>query len=269
GLRLAALAALALCGAHEARRLLRGEVEVSSRDSTLSTPLEHEPAQWKVWTSGGFKGQPAEPIQHTRSSTSCRWAPLLPPPTPGLPRPSNASICLRSSDDLLCNAILREGYWSECADLPALHAWSTAKHAGGGMFVDVGANIGACSLHMLLSSDAAVVAFEPGANNLFFASSSFLRLSKSLPQVRNRLHLYPLGTGDTNSSASLFSAVGNAGHSVIGQQPKLYAPQGHEKAQPIILRTLDDVLWPRSQRGRRPHPIALLKLDVEGYAARF
>ena len=52
---------------------------------------------------------------------------------------------------------------------------------------------------------------------------------------------------------------------MIGHQPALFAPLGHEKAQPILVRALDDILWPRDERSRPPQPIALLKLDVEGY----
>ncbi|KAL1526809.1 hypothetical protein AB1Y20_015502 [Prymnesium parvum] len=256
---LAALTLLALCcNASDTRRLFRKRV-ASDAVPERAAPLDAE-REWKVWNSTA----PAV-IPHPAASTRCRWTTLTPPPTPTLPPPTNGSICLRATDDLLCDAILRDHYWSECADLPALYALSASGAASGGLFLDVGANIGACSMHMLLSSEAPVVAFEPGANNLFYATSSFLRLGESLPEALGRLTLYPLAVGSSNSSSSLFSAIGNAGHSVIGQQPTLYAPRGHEKAQPIIVRTLDDVLWPRSERARPPQPIALMKLDVEGY----
>lgn len=270
GILLFGLTLLALSCANETRRLLRrrtgtdSAAEIAAKLLEPSSPLNYEENVWRVWSTTNRNGQPVNPIRHTVSTTKCRWAPLVPPPTPGLSLPDNGTICLRDSEDLLCDAIRRDHYWSECADLPALYALSESSTVTGGLFLDVGANVGACSMHMLLSSNALVLAFEPGADNLFYASSSFLKLSESNPDVHSRLSLYPLAAGSTNSTSKLFSAVGNAGHSVIDHTPPLYAPRGHERAQQIVVRALDEVLWPRAERGHPPHPIALLKLDVEG-----
>lgn len=138
------------------------------------------------------------------------------------------------------------------------------------LFVDVGANVGACSLHMLMTTDADIVAFEPGGDNLHYASRTLLRLATDvLPEARRRLLLVRAGAGAREQEhASLHQAVGNAGHAVIGHKPTQYAPLGHIPAQEVVLRRLDDVLWPRdAERLERPRPpsIALVKLDVEGF----
>jgi len=179
--------------------------------------------------------------------------------------PANASICLRLNDDLLCNAVLAHGHWPECADLPELYR---RARADGGIVVDAGANIGACTLHMLLTTDAHVLAFEPGADNLFYFSSSLMQLREFFTNAEQHLQLYPLAVGAANVSDELHATIGNAGHSVIGQRPALYAPRGHKPPQAIVVRTMDDVLWPRSQRSLLPPTVSLLKLDVEGYECK-
>jgi len=235
---------------------LLGRSRRTAEADAWALPLTQE-AGWEVWN---WQGPLGAGTAHT-----CSWTPLLPPATRGLPSPTNASICLRSADDLLCNAVRQYGHWPECADLPELYH-HTAQ--GGGLVVDAGANIGSCSLHMLLATDAQIASFEPGAENLFYASSSLLRLVPLLEGVRHRLQLYPLALGSANHTELLHAAVGNAGHSVVGQRPTQYAPQGHEQPQSILVRQLDDVLWPASQRSQPPPAIALLKLDVEGYECK-
>ena len=306
-----------------------------------------EPPLWRAWPHNDVIRAPGR---------FCRWARFTPPATPGLEPPLNGSICLRNESDLLCDEVRRRGYWPECADLPAMYeraAQSIAAEAlrrprsampGPPLFVDAGANVGACTLHMLLSTSAKVVSFEPSGSNLFYASSSFLRmrkqiLSRSGPAAAassssidhvgavaasaegqqqqqqqqhqptastavdatagsasdggaegiagaagtagaegagdlwddpaSRLRLFPIALGAANGSSVLYSARGNAGHSVVGLAPVVFAPAGHEMAQTILVRRLDDVLWPEASRAREPPPtVALLKLDVEGFECK-
>jgi len=211
-------------------------------------PLTHEPAVWRVWD---FE-RPFGP------RVPCRWSPLVPPPTPGLRRPWNSSVCLRPAGDLLSDALANDGHWAECDDLPLLYAIGSA-HAGGGQvataILDVGMNLGACTLHLLLATDAQarapaprvaafapaashrwrvppplarasstlprsptqVLSFEPGGGNLAHATSSLLALASHHPEVRSRSHVFPIGLGATNTSFWLHPALGNAGHSVLGR----------------------------------------------------
>jgi FkbM family methyltransferase len=121
---------------------------------------------------------------------------------------------------------------------------------------------------MLLATDAVLFAFEPGPDNNFYASSSLYRLLAEVPSFRHRVRLFPLALGAENRTDVLNAAVGNAGHSVIGARPQLYAPKGHTPPEQVLLRTLDDILWPRAQRSLLPPSIGLLKLDVEGFECR-
>ena len=196
----------------------------------------------------------------------------------------NASICLRASPDLLADAVRKRGYWPECADLPAM-----LRASGGGdghgdrsstwdsnqnvslppLFVDVGANVGACSLHVLMATGADVLAFEPGGDNLAYATSTFVRMASmpAGPSVHSRLLLVRAGLGASVQDLELHQAVGNAGHAMIGVKVGKYAPLGHLPSQRVVIRRLDELLWPATARENgAPAPvISLLKLDVEGY----
>ena len=124
-----------------------------------------EPPLWSAWQhTNVIRAEPGR---------RCAWARFTPPHTPGLGPPRNGSICLRNESDLLCDEVRRRGYWPECADLPALYTRAAAALAaearrrprfavpGPPLFVDAGANVGACTLHMLLSTEAKVLSFEP------------------------------------------------------------------------------------------------------------
>jgi FkbM family methyltransferase len=189
---------------------------------------------------------------------------------------TEASICLRERADLLGDTIRRLGYWPECLDLPAMLAHAVAMDGeedggdgDGALFIDVGANVGSCSLHMLLLSRAHVIAFEPGADNAHYFSRSLFHLAhNTLHDAPERLLLVRAGLGAAEATQQLYQAVGNAGHATIGQRSTAFAPRGHEAAQAVVVRRLDDVLWPvgAAATPRPPRPrVALLKLDVEGY----
>ena len=167
----------------------------------------------------------------------------------------------------MADAIRKYGFWPECADLPEMLEHATGgRSTAGALFVDAGANIGACSLHMLLATEASVISFEPGASNLFYASSSLLRLhEQGTIAATTRAALVPVGLGRNASGQLLHQAIGNAGHAVIGHKPVQFAPLGHLSPQAVRIERLDDVLWPASLRSEPPPPIHLLKLDVEGF----
>ena len=62
-----------------------------------------------------------------------------------------------------------------CAGLTASSRWPWQAGALG-VYLDIGANIGACIMTMLLASDAFIVAFEPNPANLFRLTSTLLKL---------------------------------------------------------------------------------------------
>ena len=189
----------------------------------------------------------------------------------------NGTICLRPGADLLADKVRSKLFWPECADLPAMLAAAPVQmpsSAGPPIMLDVGANIGACSLHMLMMTNATVISFEPGQDNAFFASRSLLRLSGKdgsgvggvVPDAEKRLLFVRSALGAGDGEQLLHQAVGNAGHAMIGKVSSQFAPKGHVAAQRIVIRRMDDLLWPASARiaGVAPPSIALLKIDVEG-----
>ena len=245
----------ASCGQRRLEREIRGSSSTSSRRSRTVGAA----AAWN-WQS---------PIVASENSAqSCRW-------TNFAPRDSlhgNASMCMRTNADLLADEIRNKGYWPECVDLPTMLRSTSSTTTSGRrpLFVDVGANVGACSLHMLLATDADVISFEPGGDNLFYASSTLLRLVQSgiVPDAARRLLLVRAGLGaQENQEEFLHQAIGNAGHAVVGVKLTKYAPLGHAAPQRIVIRQLDELLWPRQMRdeGKPPPTIDLLKIDVEGF----
>ena len=223
----------------------------------LSESLVAIDGSWRAWDW-------ARPIG---AAPACAWATLAPPAARGREPINNGSICLRDGADLMADAIRKYGFWPECADLPEMLEHATGgRSTAGALFVDAGANIGACSLHMLLATEASVISFEPGASNLFYASSSLLRLhEQGTIAATTRAALVPVGLGRNASGQLLHQAIGNAGHAVIGHKPVQFAPLGHLSPQAVRIERLDDVLWPASLRSEPPPPIHLLKLDVEGF----
>jgi len=180
----------------------------------------------------------------------------------------NTSVCLHGGEDLLTAEVRAGGFWRECADLPAmLERTPSSTPEVPPLFVDIGANVGACSVHMLLTTAAYVVAFEPGGDNLFYVTSSLQALrAAQMPGAAGRMSLIPSALGSASAHQLLHQAIGNAGHAVIGQRPTGYAPKGHVAPQPIQVQRLDDVLWPLESREiTLPPSIALMKIDVEGF----
>ena len=126
-------------------------------------------------------------------------------------------------------------------------------------FVDAGANIGACSLEMLLRTDARVVAFEPSPVNRFYLTRSLRMAAHRDPSISRRIVLIPFALG------------------AHYQQSRLHLSGGGSKVMPSIagggitqktttntaaieIRSLDGTLAPDLR-------IRLLKLDVSGPCA--
>ena len=197
--------------------------------------------------------------------------------------------CVRHGMDAMSVRIASAGRWADCDGLVDLWRETAGATAGGdggggggGVFVDAGANIGACSL-MMLGLGATTVAFEPLPLNLFYFTSSVLAHGDR--RVRERLTLHALALGNASGRVTMFSQPGNRGNSAVGQ------PIGDTDAREAAMRArdfsgaafahvrgtmqvefevaiarLDDVLWPRG--APPPPPVRLLKADVQGFEPR-
>jgi len=167
-------------------------------------------------------------------------------------------MCVHPFRDIVSGAIKRRKRWEDCNVLPTI--WnSTAKsdHDKSGVYVEIGANIGACVMEMLLGTDANIIAFEPHPMNLFNVKKS---VSKLDPVYQNRLQLIPVGLGNEKVSSTIFSANNNMGNSVIGKIIKdVESQQFSETLQfTINVERLDSIL-------DRDVDVKLMKMDAQGF----
>ena len=134
--------------------------------------------------------------------------------------------------------------------LPLVSAKSDCP-AGDSMTLDVGANIGSCTL-MLVMMGQKVVAFEPNPHNLFFLTNSIKRLP---PQIRANLKLHAAGAGASAAAHKLFTQQGNFGNSILDNPNQSDTVPQHT----VLTVTLDDALW--SDASLPPPCISLMKMD--------
>lgn len=180
--------------------------------------------------------------------------------------------CLRdhSLNELVSNIIHDTGAYGKgpkdgCNGL--LYLWTIAATTSGGdhgIFLDVGGNIGTCSL-LLAAVGAEVVAFEPMPPNYKVFVQSILA------NPTFKIKLYPYGAGDYEGSSLAFVQDNNMGNGVVGLQIPIKKSDSMTR-EDITIKQLDDVLWPSLKdpiEKRLPPPlIRVMKLDVQGYEYR-
>jgi FkbM family methyltransferase len=121
--------------------------------------------------------------------------------------------------------------------------------------LDVGANIGSCTL-MLVMEGKQVTAFEPNPHNLFFLTNSIKRLPA---QFRKNLTLHAAAAGASAAAHELFTQQGNFGNSVLDHPNQSDTVPLHT----VRTVTLDQALWP--DPSLPPPCIPLMKMDVQGF----
>ena len=112
-------------------------------------------------------------------------------------------MCLRPYNDLVSSAVRNHGAWRDCGPLWSL--WSANRFD---VFLDVGANIGACTL-LMASHGVPVYAFEPNPDNQFYLNESVARLPEA---VRSGVHVFPFALGRRPAQLPIYVARGNAGY---------------------------------------------------------
>ncbi|CAB9516786.1 expressed unknown protein [Seminavis robusta] len=182
-------------------------------------------------------------------------------------------ICLHDakSDQYVSRKIRERGHWEDCDSLTYywyttnnLHQQSTDddddETSSQQWFLDIGANIGACVLQVLLTTSANIMAFEPEPTNLFHLTSTISRLE---PALRKRVYVFPIGLGNATQKAPIHVAADNRGNAAIGQP----IPDRHQQDQVFLppnmvpVERLDDILM-------KQHKIRLAKMDAQGYECR-
>jgi FkbM family methyltransferase len=119
-----------------------------------------------------------------------------------------------------------------------------------------GANIGACTFHVLAAvPHAHVLAAEPMAYNLWYLTRTVLaQPAERAADWRRRLRVLPLALGARKTEELAYVQAGNAGNTVLGTATEA----SWDNPQRVRVERLDDVLPPGTR-------IALLKADVQGY----
>lgn len=184
--------------------------------------------------------------------------------------PQEYSMCLRK-DDAVSDQIRKHGQWFDCQEL--MQIWKEPDTSSG-LFLDVGANIGSCSLLMAANS-ITTLAFEPLASNynIFVQSinANFLEPTNTTAKLpfSQFIWLYPFGLGDKAYSTVAFMQLKNIGNTVIG-----HAVSDIDKSpdtmlqQPVNVKVLDEVIWANRPTGAPPPMIKLMKLDVQGFETK-
>ena len=203
------------------------------------------------------------------------WTPDMPPHPPAT---ANQSVC-RSGALRLCrdersqpcrielhemclvqneyisNTIVRSGHFPDCDWLVKVwRSYDDPETRGArepDTFVDAGANIGACSLEMLMRTDARVVAFEPSPVNRFYLTRSLRMAAQRDPSITSRIVVVPFALGAQHQRSKLRLSGGGSTISTRGDT----ARDATKGTAAIEMRSLDDTL----DLGLR---IRLLKLDV-------
>ena len=130
------------------------------------------------------------------------------------------------------------------------------------LFFDVGANIGACTVEVLLRvPEARVIAVEPSASNLFYLTSSLVALGRAAPglRVRERVLVVRAAVGNASAVDVATREEGNYGATSMGSW---HPPLRNDDR--VAVRAFDDVI----ETGRLRPYASLLKMDVEGFECR-
>lgn len=149
-------------------------------------------------------------------------------------------------NDFLSNSIKRYGHWEECDKIVQLSQSSQ-------VFIDIGANIGACSIQALVQTSNKIYAIEPIKKHLFYLKKNIKLLDTKFPflNVSERIKIIPKPVGSRISNVDFHSESGNTGHTYIIQA---------SKNSKFTVDTLDNILFQYVQ-GKK----ITIKIDVEGF----
>ena len=226
--------------------------------------LTTDQSLWKAWTPQ-LPALPAPPghvcswlqLNFTRSADRSSWN--------GADGPVDA--CLGPRTDIFSSYVMRNRRWDEC--LQHVLNWRSrengpeGKAPGKSIWLEVGANIGMCTLEMLWRTDAHVVALEPSPANLFYLTSTLAAAAKLRPSVADRVLVIPLAAGDAASTSVLYAANSNAGNSVVGQRIADHGKQAMDVSYEIHVRTVDSLVT-----ALHGASFPGVKIDVQGFECR-
>ena len=140
--------------------------------------LKSSGKNWKAWTIQD------DILFQVRQFSACKWRNYSSQFGPSHSMP----ICLHPERNELMSSIIESyGYWDDC------YAISSQWHSiisSSKLHIEVGANLGACVLELLLSStEATIIAFEPHPINLFRLTST---LKMAPLEIGSRVTVFPV-----------------------------------------------------------------------------
>jgi FkbM family methyltransferase len=138
--------------------------------------------------------------------------------------------------------------------------WALAREVSpkpsGGVFVDVGANVGTTTLYAMRTGDfASAVALEPSPDNL-----NVLRMNVVANDLADRVHVVEAACGAEAGSVGLWlSKTAQSDHRIDRGQG---APETHGTRVDVPIVTLDETL---ADLGIDPSEIGIVWIDTQGH----
>lgn len=154
-------------------------------------------------------------------------------------------------NDFISNTIRKNHLWYDCDFIYKIISKYAINRTDDMFSLDVGANIGSCSL-LLLAMNISTISFEPLPKNLHLFTRSLLHNSKFLPFIT----LYPIAVGNKNSFLEISFHKDNMGASSATEFNKFF---GKGTSVKVPSKPLDSILNNFSS------PIIFAKIDVEGF----
>lgn len=151
-------------------------------------------------------------------------------------------------NDLISVSIKLNANWRDCKELITLW-YSLPGRSENDYFLDIGANIGICSMNFL-DRGIKTISIEPIPSNLNLYTKSLLLLN---PQMLKNVILFPCGVGEKLAASEIKIRKGNWGGSSILEDKQNYL------RFPIKISTLNVLL------SKFKGTIHLACLDIEGY----
>lgn len=187
---------------------------------------------------------------------ACSLVPVTPPPF--LNSIQKYTQCVRRRPDVVSNEIRSLKRWRGCDNpINLLMEYIEPGKNEAFRFIDIGANIGSCSL-LALSAGATVIAFEPLPANLYYFHESIASLN---PQWKSKLTLWPVALGAQNKTETIYTEPGNAGNSALEFPTR--AKRDNSKVVQVV--RLDEVIPPPRHGEGESQTSYIFKLDVQGY----
>ena len=182
-----------------------------------------------------------------KREVSCRW----------LSYRGEIQVCAHPGQDLISDTIARHGRWGDCDSLPALWLELSKVDRSRGKFLDLGANIGSCSMEMLLATDAHIVSVEANPEN-------FLRLQKTVSNLsdkfKGRIKVFNVVASNVIEDIEIFGATLNMGNSVVGKAVGDVANQAFHQSLSVRTQRMDDIFGKTY--------FSAMKMDVQGYECK-